>query len=95
VSSAPFSTRHPDPCSPASRLRLTLESMEEDLDPAVDWIGARQVADILGVTITRVHQLARRDLLPCVRHQGHYYFRRPQVEVVADARRTRWHSGCK
>src|SRR4051794_1463604 len=33
-----------------------------------------------------------RGLLPCVRHDGNYYFRRPQLEVVANARRTRWHS---
>jgi excisionase family DNA binding protein len=58
-------------------------------DSNVEWINAREVAAILRVSTTRVRELARRGKLPCVRHEGHYYFRRAQVEVIANAREAR------
>jgi hypothetical protein len=64
--------------------------MEEELDPGVEWIKARQAADILGITPRRVRQLANLDRLPYVRLRGQYHFRQRQVEVIANARQRRW-----
>ena len=47
------------------------------------------VAEILGVTPNRVRQLVDRGFLPAVRHEGRWYFRRHQVEVIANAREAR------
>ena len=46
-------------------------------------------AAILGVSTNRVHQLVHRGFLPAVDHEGRRYFRRQQVEVVANAREAR------
>ena len=54
------------------------------------WVTTREAAEILGVSATRVRQLVRRDLLPSVERQGRLFFRRPQVQVVANARQARW-----
>ena len=47
------------------------------------------VAEILGVTPNRVRQLVDRGFLPAVRHDGRWFFRRHQVEVIANARELR------
>jgi DNA-binding transcriptional MerR regulator len=64
----------------------------QGLDPDVEWITAREAAVILGVSLVRVSQLTRRDLLPSVRRDSRYYYRRAQVQVIANARQQRWHS---
>ena len=61
----------------------------DELDPGVDWITTREVAELLGVTRTRVGHLVRREYLPAVMHEGRYYFRRHQVEAVGNAREAR------
>jgi excisionase family DNA binding protein len=54
------------------------------------FLTANEAAEVLGVTPKRVHQLAERGRLPVVEHDGRRLFRRPQLEVVANARRARW-----
>ena len=54
------------------------------------WLTTRDPAEILGVSATRVRQLVRRDRLPSVERHGRLFFRRPQIQVVANARQTRW-----
>lgn len=56
------------------------------------WLTTPEAADVLGVTRARVHQLVTAGRLPYVEHGGRHYFRRPQVEVIANARHARWHS---
>lgn len=41
------------------------------------------------MTVTRVHQLVDRGFVPAVWHSGRWYFRRHQLEVVANARDAR------
>jgi hypothetical protein len=41
------------------------------------------------VTSNRVRQLVDRGFLPVVQHQGRWYLRRHQVEVIANARESR------
>jgi excisionase family DNA binding protein len=53
------------------------------------WLTTREAADFLGVTRERVRQLAVDDRLPCVVHDGRRYYRRHQVEVIANARQAR------
>ena len=53
------------------------------------WLTASEAAEVLGVTPKRVHQLAERGRLPVVEHDGRRWFRRPQLEVVANARDAR------
>jgi hypothetical protein len=65
--------------------------MDQELDPDVEWITTAVAAEILHVSRNRVRQLANRDLLPCVQRHGRRYFRRPQVQVIANARDRRWH----
>ena len=56
-----------------------------------EWINARQAAEILGVVKSRVGQLADAGLLPFeIGPNGRRRYRRTQIEVVANARRTRW-----
>ncbi len=56
------------------------------------WVNSVQAAVILGVGRTRVGQLADRGLLPFLTTpNGHRIFRRAQVQVIANARRARWH----
>lgn len=54
------------------------------------FLTASEAAEVLGVTPKRVHQLAERGRLPVVEHDGRRLFRRPQLEVVANARRARY-----
>lgn len=60
---------------------------------AADWIDTTQAADILGVNRSRVGQLVDAGLLPCERLGRRRVFRRTQVQVIANARRARWHDG--
>jgi hypothetical protein len=57
------------------------------------WATSGEVADLLGITQKRVHQLVGAERLPAVRHAGRWYFRRHQIEVVANALAAR-DSGC-
>jgi excisionase family DNA binding protein len=57
--------------------------------PWTYWLTTRQAADVLGVTPVWVRQLVKRGFLPAVTHDGHRYFRRHQVEVIANARESR------
>jgi predicted transcriptional regulator len=55
------------------------------------WVTAKQAAPILGVSQTRVKQLAVAERIPSViHHTGVHLFRRHQLEVVANARLSRW-----
>jgi Helix-turn-helix domain len=47
------------------------------------WTTTAGAAEILGVTANRVRQLVVRGFLLAVRHEGRWYFRRHQVEVIA------------
>lgn len=54
------------------------------------WVTTPQAAAILGVNRNRVGQLVERGFLPCMRTpSGRRLFRRGQVEVIANARRSR------
>jgi Helix-turn-helix domain len=53
------------------------------------WTTTAGAAEILGVTANRVRQLVDRGFLPAVRHDGRWYLRRHQVEVIANARESR------
>ena len=53
------------------------------------WATSTEVAELLSVTPTRVRQLVDRGFLPAVRHHGRWFFRRHQIEVVANARDAR------
>lgn len=66
-----------------------MPDLPHGLDPDVDWITTTEVAALLGVSRQRVGQLVRKGSLPVVVHRGRYYFRRHQVEAVAEARRAR------
>jgi excisionase family DNA binding protein len=48
-----------------------------------------EAAELLGVTRNRVQQLVDRGFLPAIRHDGRWFFRRHQVEVVVNAREAR------
>lgn len=56
------------------------------------FIATEQAAQLLGVNRSRVRQLADADLIPYVRTaRGDRLYRRDQLEVVANARRARFH----
>lgn len=57
------------------------------------WLTPPEAAAVLGVTPKRVHQLVRKGFLPAVEYEGRRLFRRPQLEVVANARRARFREG--
>ena len=57
------------------------------------FLTASEAAGVLGVTPKRVHQLVAKGFLPAVEHDGRRLFRRPQLEVVANARKARWSDG--
>ena len=59
------------------------------------FLTAAEAAVVLGVTPKRVHQLAVKGFLPLVEHDGRRFFRRPQIEVVANARKARWGDGLR
>jgi len=53
------------------------------------WLTTTEAAKLLEVTPTRVRQLVARGFVPAVVHQDRSYFRRPQLEVIANARESR------
>lgn len=53
------------------------------------WATSIEATEILGVSRSRVLQLADRGRVPAVRHNGRWFFRRAQLEVVANARDAR------
>jgi hypothetical protein len=53
------------------------------------WCRTREAASILGLSATRVQQLAAEGRFPYVEHAGIRLYRRPQVEVIANAREAR------
>jgi hypothetical protein len=56
------------------------------------WIDGRQAASILGVSRTRVNQLAQAERIPYrVLASGRRVYRQRQIEVVANARNVRFH----
>jgi hypothetical protein len=56
------------------------------------WVTGQRAADILGVNMARVRQLAYAGLIPCERHiDGTFMYRREQLMTVANAREARWH----
>ena len=57
------------------------------------FLTASEAAEILDVSPKRVHQLVAKGFLPVVEHDGRRLFRRPQLEVVANARKARWKEG--
>lgn len=59
------------------------------LDPAPEtgWLSARQVAELLELTQSRVNQLRREGQLPATRFALGWMFPRPLIEEVAEQRR--------
>jgi excisionase family DNA binding protein len=56
------------------------------------WLNTRQAAEVLGVVRQRVTQLADAERLPYeVMSNGKRRYRLAQVQVIANARRLRWH----
>ena len=53
------------------------------------WLSSQEAAEVLGLTSSRVSQLARAGKIPAVRHGRRWFFRRHQVNVVANARGAR------
>ncbi len=53
------------------------------------WVTERESARILGISRARVFRLRRADRLPVVEHHGRHYYRRTQIEVLANAREWR------
>lgn len=53
------------------------------------WCSSGEARKILGLSRTRVRQLTERDRIPGVQHEGRWYFRRHQIENLANARRAR------
>ena len=57
-----------------------------------EWITGTEAASILGISKTRVWQLALKDLLPWeFADNGRRRYRRAQIEVISRARQLRWH----
>jgi excisionase family DNA binding protein len=60
--------------------------------PGHPWFATnREAAQILGVSRSRVNQLVNAGRLPFVEYRGRRYFRRQQIQVIANARNARWH----
>jgi excisionase family DNA binding protein len=55
------------------------------------WLDTNTTALVLGVSHSRVGQLARRERLPCVKRGRRRWFRRDHVEVIAAARAVNEH----
>ena len=53
------------------------------------WTTTAGAAEILAVTANRVRQLVDRGFLPAVMHEGRCFYRRHQVQVIANARESR------
>lgn len=73
--------------------RLSRAEVEAWATESEEWINARQAAEILGVCKARVGQLADKGFLPYDRGtNGRRRYKRSQIEVIANARRTRWNT---
>lgn len=60
-------------------------------DPESYWVTSQRAADLLGVNIARLNQLAAKGFLPFEVHaDGTRMYRREQLAVVANARQARW-----
>ena len=76
----------------AEDLALELYDWRKDRGPHSYWVVGKRAAEILGVNVSRLNQLATRGFLPFVMHSdGTRMYRRKQLEVVANARDARWH----
>jgi hypothetical protein len=53
------------------------------------WTTSATAAELLALTQTRVRQLVDQGSLPALQHDGRWFFRRHQVEVIANAREAR------
>ena len=71
------------------QVSLTRLPLRRRPGPHPYWATTREATEILGVSRARVRQLAERGRIPAVWHEGHWYFRRHQIEVVANARDAR------
>ena len=71
------------------RVSLARLQLRRRPGPHPYWATTREATEILGVSRARVRQLAERGRIPAVWHEGHWYFRRHQIEVVANARDAR------
>lgn len=57
-----------------------------------EWVTGTEAGQILGLSKTRVWQLALKDLLPFeYATSGRRRYRRAQIEVISRARQIRWH----
>lgn len=57
-----------------------------------EWVTGTEAAHILGLSTTRVWQLALKDRLPFeYATSGRRRYRRAQIEVISRARQIRWH----
>lgn len=76
----------------AERLALqTYRHRKHVSDPDFYWVTGKRAADILGVNVARLNQLAAKGFLPFEVHaDGTRMYRRRQLEVVANAREARW-----
>jgi excisionase family DNA binding protein len=60
--------------------------------PGNPWFATnREAAQSLSVSRSRVNQLVNAGRLPFVEYHGRRYFRRQQIQVIANARNARWH----
>src|SRR5689334_11178575 len=50
------------------------------------WVGTREAAQMLGISVSRVKQLCAEQRLSFRRHGREHRFRRAQIEVIANAR---------
>jgi excisionase family DNA binding protein len=76
----------------AARLRERAERRERrpaswPPDDEHTWLTTREVADLLGVSRSRVDQLARAERLPVVRRAGRHWFRADHLQLFRNARR--------
>jgi excisionase family DNA binding protein len=53
------------------------------------WVRTREAAELLGVSVGTVKRYARDGRLPFIERDGRRYYRRHQLEVIADARDAR------
>lgn len=61
-------------------------------DDASYWVTDQRAANLLGVSVARLNQLARRGFVPFEVHaDGTRLYRREQLRTVANARQARWH----
>lgn len=82
---------HRVPDQHPSLSRVEVEQEARDPHQSV-WINGPEAAAILGISKTRVWQLALKDLLPWeFGVNGRRRYRRSQIEVISRSRQIRWH----